>query len=89
MMTKVERLRLNGLIKKFENELLETVEQFEPTLNDEIDLDFPHIQAVLRGAERLTVNWSFDEQQADPIHQFWTWKKLRTELSNIYHLVKN
>ena len=60
-MTKAEQLRFNEIIKEFKAELLEAVDQIEPTLSDEIDLDFPHIQAVLRDAERLTVEWCFDE----------------------------
>ena len=44
---------------------------------------FPHVTAFLTDAEKVSFRWSFDEQQADPIHKGWTEKAFREELAEL------
>ncbi len=49
--------------------------------------NFSHLKALLYDADRVRVTWSFDEQQADPIHNNFTITGLKDELRQL--LAKN
>lgn len=44
---------------------------------------FPFLEALFSGAQDVKVAWAFDEQQADPVHHEWTWKKAKKELDEL------
>ena len=51
------------------------------------DEAFPFTAALLQDAESVHVTWSFDEQQADPVHHNFTLEKLKNELRQILEII--
>ena len=46
-------------------------------------MEYPYLKALLNDARDVFPTWSFDEQQADPIHNQWDWKRAKEELGEL------
>ena len=55
------------------------------------DTEFPLLYSLARSARKIdiSVTWSFDEQQADPVHKNYSGEMLIEELNELFELIGN
>lgn len=49
---------------------------------------FEHTKSFLAHAMKIHFTWSFDEQQADPIHHFWNTESFKDELRDLLEIAR-